>query len=413
MNYDLAIIGGGIIGIATALEVTQQFPGLSVVVLEKEDNVARHQSGRNSGVIHAGVYYQPGSLKARFCREGVAATIAFCNVYDVPFEQCGKLLVATDEVERERMKALHERCIQNGIAVEALDARELSQREPHISGVGALFVPTTGIVDYGVVTRRMADILRERGVEILLGRNVGAIEETPSGVVIHAGEEVIRAKNMVACAGIMADRIARLSGLDIDFQMVPFRGEYYRLNDRLSTIVSHLIYPIPDPALPFLGVHLTRTIDREVTVGPNAVLAFARNGYRFGDTSLGDLAEMVRFEGFRKVIRKNLRSGLDEMRNSLSKRRYLALCRRYCPELEIGDLEPYRPGIRAQAVMRDGTLVHDFLIRETSRSIHVCNAPSPAATSAMPIAAEIVRQATVAFDWPAPSPGERGFVDAV
>lgn len=413
MNHDLAIIGGGIIGIATALEVTRQYPGMSVVLVEKEDAVACHQSGRNSGVIHAGVYYQPGSLKARFCRDGVAATIAFCKAYGVPFEQCGKLLVATDAVERERMKALHERCIQNGITVETLDAAELTRREPHISGVGALFVPTTGIVDYGVVTRRMAEILRERGVEILLGKTVNAIEETPSGVTLHVGDLVIRATHLVACAGIMADRIVRLAGLDLDFQMVPFRGEYYRLNDRLSNIVSHLIYPIPDPALPFLGVHLTRTIDREVTVGPNAVLAFARNGYRFGDVNAGDLAEMVRFPGFRKVIAKNLRSGLDEMWKSLSKRRYLALCRRYCPELEVADLEPYRAGIRAQAVMRDGTLVHDFLIRETRRGIHVCNAPSPAATSAMPIAADIVRRAMAVFAWPAPSPRERGFVDAL
>ena len=413
MNYDLAIIGGGIVGIATALEVTRQFPGMTLVVLEKEDALARHQSGRNSGVIHAGVYYQPGSLKARFCRDGVAATIAFCKAYGVPYQQCGKLLVATDEVERERMKALHDRCIQNGITVETLDARELSRREPHIRGVGALFVPTTGIVDYGVVVRRMADLLRERGVEILLGREVDAIEEVSSGVVLNAGGTVIRTKHLVACAGIMADRIARLAGLDTDFQMVPFRGEYYRLNDRLNTIVNHLIYPIPDPALPFLGVHLTRMIGGEVTVGPNAVLAFARNGYRFGDVDLGDLAEMIRFPGFRKVIRNNLRSGLDEMWNSLSKRRYLALCRRYCPELEIADLEPYRPGIRAQAVMRDGTMVHDFLIRETGRSIHVCNAPSPAATSAMPIAAELVRRAKAVFAWPEPSPRERGLSDVV
>ena len=407
MGYDLAIIGGGIVGLATALEVTGRFPGLSIVVLEREDDVARHQTGRNSGVIHAGVYYQPGSLKARFCKEGVEATIRFCREHGLAYEQCGKMIVATEEGELGRMAALYDRCLANGLPVERLDAAELVRREPHIRGLGALFVPTTGIVDYGLVARTMAKLLKERGVEILTGTMVDRIGEEANGVTIGAGNRTFTARNMIACAGVMADRIARLGGLDLDFRIVPFRGEYYRLAADKDDIVRHLIYPVPDPALPFLGVHLTRMIGGYVTVGPNAVLAFARDGYRFGDVSLRDLAEMVAYPGFRRVIRNNLRSGLSEMWNSLNRRAYLALCQRYCPELRLADLEPYRAGIRAQAVMADGTLAHDFLIKETGRSIHVCNAPSPAATSSIPIARDLVGRAAAQFGWRQPAAAAR------
>jgi L-2-hydroxyglutarate oxidase len=399
MNYDLAIIGGGIIGLATALEVTERFPGLSIVVIEKEKSLALHQTGRNSGVIHAGVYYQPGSLKARFCKEGAEAMIRFCKDHSLPFDQCGKLLVATGAAELDQMGALHERSLANGLAVERLDAAELARREPHIRGVGALFVPTTGIVDYGLVARTMGQLVVDRGGEVLTGTQVDAIREEPTSVTIGAAGRTIRARHLIVCAGVMADRLAKLCGLDLDFQIVPFRGEYYRLKPDKDAIVRHLIYPIPDPALPFLGVHLTRMIGGYVTVGPNAVLAFAREGYRFADFNIRDLAEMIAYPGFRRLIRANLRSGLAEMRNSLSKRHYLALCQRYCPELKLDDLMPYRPGIRAQAVLADGTLVHDFLIRDTARSIHVCNAPSPAATSAIPIGRELVRRAESRFGW--------------
>jgi L-2-hydroxyglutarate oxidase len=399
MTYDLVVIGGGIVGLATALEATRRYPQLSIAVLEKEQGLALHQTGRNSGVIHAGVYYQPGSLKARFCKEGVEATIGFCRDNGLPFEQCGKLLVATDAEELPRMAALQERCVANGLPVERLDAAELARREPHISGIGALFVPTTGIVDYGGVARRMGELVTEAGGDILTGMEVSGLREEAGGVTIEAGGRTIQARHLIVCAGLMADRLARLCGIDLDFRIVPFRGEYFRLGDDKNAIVRHLIYPIPDPKLPFLGVHLTRMIGGYVTVGPNAVLAFAREGYRFGDVSPRDLAEMIAYPGFRQVIRANLRSGLSEMWNSLSKRRYLALCQRYCPELRLDDLTPYRPGIRAQAVLGDGTLVHDFLIRETARSIHVCNAPSPAATSSIPIARDLVARATSRFGW--------------
>jgi L-2-hydroxyglutarate oxidase len=397
-DFDLAVIGGGIVGLSTAMQMTERFPGLSVAVLEKEPALARHQTGRNSGVIHAGIYYQPGSLKAQFCREGVAATIEFCHERDIAFEQCGKLLVATDRDELPRMEALYERARVNGIDVERLDRSEIACREPRIRGLAGLFVKTTGIVDYARVARAMADVVADRGGAILTSSEVERIEETPQGVTLEVGRDRIRARHLIAAAGLHADHIARLCGVDVDFQIVPFRGEYYRLGADKNDIVRHLIYPIPDPSLPFLGVHLTRMIGGYVTVGPNAVLAFAREGYGFGTVNLRDLRQMAAFPGFRKVIAANVRSGLAEMANSLLKSRYLALCRRYCPELELGDLLPYRSGVRAQAVLADGTMVHDFLIGETARTIHVLNAPSPAATSAIPIGRHITRLAEEKFD---------------
>ena len=400
-DFDLAVIGGGIVGLSTAMQMTERFPGISVAVLEKEPALARHQTGRNSGVIHAGVYYQPGSLKAQFCREGVEATTRFCREQGIAYEQCGKLLVATDVAELPRMEALYERARANGIDVERLDKAEVARREPRIRGLGGLFVKTTGIVDYAQVAKAMAGVVAERGGAILTSSEVAHIEETPSGVALDVGRDRIRARHVIAAAGLQADRIARLCGVDVDFRIVPFRGEYYRLGSDKDQIVNHLIYPIPDPELPFLGVHLTRMIGGYVTVGPNAVLAFAREGYGFGTVRLRDLREMAAFRGFRKVIRANLKSGALEMANSLLKSRYLALCRRYCPELELSDLSPYRSGVRAQAVLADGTMVHDFLIGETERTIHVLNAPSPAATSSIPIGRHITRLAEQKFGWKA------------
>ena len=400
-DFDLAVIGGGIVGLSTAMQMTERFPGISVAVLEKEPALARHQTGRNSGVIHAGVYYQPGSLKAQFCHEGVEATTRFCRDQGIAYEQCGKLLVATEPAELPRMEALYERARANGIDIERLDKAEVARREPRIRGLAGLFVKTTGIVDYAQVAKAMAGVVAERGGAILTSSEVAHIEETPSGVTLDVGKDRIRARHVIAAAGLQADRIARLCGVDVDFRIVPFRGEYYRLGSDKDQIVNHLIYPIPDPELPFLGVHLTRMIGGYVTVGPNAVLAFAREGYGFGAVSLRDLREMVAFRGFRKVIRDNLKSGALEMANSLLKSRYLALCRRYCPELELSDLLPYRSGVRAQAVLADGTMVHDFLIGETERTIHVLNAPSPAATSSIPIGRHITRLAEQKFDWKA------------
>ncbi|MGD1886233.1 MAG: L-2-hydroxyglutarate oxidase [Cohaesibacteraceae bacterium] len=385
VTSDFLVIGGGIVGLSTAMQLAQRFPQATVSVVEKEDRLAVHQTGHNSGVIHAGVYYAPGSLKARFCRAGVEATIAFCTRHQIPFEQCGKLLVATTPIELERMDALEERCRANGLDPERLDANALKAREPNITGLGALFVRVTGIVDYPAMARAMARDLEEAGGSVHLSTAVTSIDEHAGGVRVGTNKGVFEADQLVVCGGLQADRLAAMAGIDVDFQIVPFRGEYYRLHPRHNAIIKHLIYPIPDPDLPFLGVHLTRMIDGSVTVGPNAVLGFAREGYPKASLCLRVVGSLLSFPWFWKVMGANLKSGITEFRNSLSKRRYLELCRKYCPSLELNDLQPYPAGIRAQAVMRDGSLMHDFLIRETARTLHVCNAPSPAATSSLPI----------------------------
>ena len=390
MDYDYCIIGGGIVGLATALALVERDPGARLIVLEKEQGLAAHQTGHNSGVIHAGIYYQPGSLKARLCREGAEATKQFCRAHDIPFDTCGKLLVATSPLELERMAALEVRARDNDIAYEAMGRDALRRAEPAVAGLGALLVPSTGIVDYRRICDAMAARIEEAGGTIRRGASVTAISEGDDGVRVSLGDERIAARRLVACAGLQSDRLARLAGLPIRHRIVPFRGEYYRLPAARSAIVKHLIYPIPDPDLPFLGIHLTRTIDGGVTVGPNAVLGFAREGYAKGSVQLTDLADMAGFPGFWRVIAKNWRSGLAEFGNSLSKSRYLDQCRKYCPSLEPGDLGTASAGIRAQAVLDDGTLVHDFLFVESSRMLHVCNAPSPAATSAIPIGRMIV-----------------------
>ena len=384
-TYDLAIIGGGIVGVSSAWHLKRRCPDAAVVLIEKEADLAQHQTGHNSGVIHAGVYYQPGSLKADFCKRGAAETIQFCREHDLPFEQCGKLLVATDALEYERMAALEARCAANGIATERLDEKELRAHEPDIVGLGALKVPSTGITDYVRIAGRMAALFSALGGEILTGREVHSIREGRRTVRLRMGAEIVESRYLLACGGLMADRLAMTIGIDVDFRIIPFRGEYYRLPKQLDTIVRHLIYPIPDPELPFLGVHLTRMIDGTVTVGPNAVLGWKREGYGRFNFDWQDSREMLTFPGFWSVLGDNLASGLAEMRDSLFKTGYLQRVRKYCPRIEGDDLLPYPAGIRAQAVKRDGTLVHDFLFAESERSFHVCNAPSPAATSAMPI----------------------------
>lgn len=395
---DIAVIGGGIVGLATALRLQAVLPGRTVTLLEKEEAVAAHQTGRNSGVIHAGIYYAPGSLKAEFCRRGLAMTVAFCREHGLPFDQRGKLIVATSAPEMERMAALEDRARRNGLPLERLDRAELARREPNIAGLGALFSPTTGIVDYGTVTRRMADLFTAAGGDLRLGARVAGIRETPRAVTLDLGAQgKLGARHLIVCAGLEADRLAAMSGLADDFRIVPFKGEYFRLAQRHDRVVHHMIYPVPDPALPFLGVHLTPMIGGYVTVGPNAVLSLAREGYGKLAFNARDLADMLGFAGFWRTMAANLRPGLHEARMSLFRRSYLQACRRYCPGLELEDLTPHRPGIRAQAVMRDGTLAHDFLIRRTARTIHVCNAPSPAATSAMPIAEHVVAQAVEGF----------------
>ena len=384
--FDFAVIGGGIVGLSVALQLRQRQPSMSIVVIEKERAVARHQTGHNSGVIHAGIYYEPGSLKANLCRKGVTATLRFCKDNGIRYEQCGKLIVATNDIELERMHALYDRALQNGIEVELLSETQLKAAEPNIAGVGAILSPTTGIVDYTQVAQAMARSLAELGGEIRTGSRVTALEESADAVTVHVADgSPIEARCLVVCGGLMADRLAAMLDIDVDFRIVPYRGEYYQLPVEKSEIVRHLIYPVPEPGLPFLGVHLTRMIDGTVTVGPNAVQGWKREGYARVNFSVRDTLQMLSFPGFWRVTADNLRVGLSELWNSLWKPGYLKQVQKYCPSVRLSDLQPYPAGIRAQAVMRDGTLVHDFLFAETPRSLHVCNAPSPAATSAIPI----------------------------
>lgn len=394
MIFDFCVVGGGIVGVATARELARRAPDASIVLVDKEDALARHQTGRNSGVIHAGVYYAPGSLKARFCREGARDTKAFCDARGIPYETCGKLLVATHEGELGRMDELATRARTNELEVERISAARLRELEPHVRGVGALFVKSTAIVDYREVTRAMAAELESAGHEIRLGWPVARLEETAEHVAVVGAAGSLLARTVVACAGVHSDELALASGLDLDFRIVPFRGDYFRLPPHRNDIVRHLIYPIPDPALPFLGIHLTRMVGGFVTVGPNAALALAREGYGRYSLDARDLARLLAFPGFRKVIWRHRRHAVDEAMSAWSRRRYLAACQAYCPELVLDDLLPFRSGIRAQAVRADGALVHDFLIEESARTVHVCNAPSPAATSAMPIARHLADLAT-------------------
>ncbi|EKO3561188.1 L-2-hydroxyglutarate oxidase [Vibrio fluvialis] len=388
-HFDYVIVGGGIVGVSTAWQLKQQYPDKSILLVEKEAGFSRHQTGHNSGVIHAGVYYAPGSLKADFCKRGVERTLSFCAKHDIPVENCGKLLVATNEVEFERMQALFERCLQNELDVELLDAAQLKLAEPNITGLGAIYVKATSIVNYRLVTEKMAEEFKALGGEVCLSTEVVGLNETEQEISVqcrYKGSPItFHSQFLVSCSGLMADRMTKMLGLATDFQIIPYRGEYYRLAPKLNQVVKHLIYPIPDPELPFLGVHLTRMIDGSVTVGPNAVQGFKREGYGKVNISVRDVWEMLSFSGFWKVTAKNLKTGLVEMKNSLWKPGYLQLVRKYCPSIELADLQPYPAGIRAQAVLSDGTLVHDFLFAESPRSLHVCNAPSPAATSAMPI----------------------------
>ncbi|MGR2738481.1 L-2-hydroxyglutarate oxidase [Billgrantia sp. Q4P2] len=390
--YDFIILGGGILGLSTAMQLIERYPDKKMLLLEKESGPAQHQTGHNSGVIHAGVYYTPGSLKARFCLEGNRATKAFCDRHAIPYEVCGKLLVATNPQEIQRMEALWERTAANGLEREWLSAEELKEREPNITGLGAIFVPSSGIVSYARVAEAMADEFQRRGGQVRYDHAVTGIAERTGEVLVDTSQGEFNSRYLVTCSGLMADRIVRLLGRNPGFTICPFRGEYYRLPDRLSDIVKHLIYPIPDPSMPFLGVHLTRMIDGSVTVGPNAVLAFKREGYRKGDVSLLDMARMFSDPGILKVLGRNLRPGLHEMKNSLWRQGYLEEVRKYCPSLTLDDLEPWPAGVRAQAVSRDGRLIDDFLFVNTRRTVNVCNAPSPAATSALPIGRHILEK---------------------
>ena len=391
---DLIVVGGGIVGLATALELQRREPGARILLLEKEEELAHHQTGRNSGVIHAGVYYAPGSLKARFCRQGAAATRAFCDEQGIAHETCGKLIVATDEAELPRLEALYQRASANGIRISRLSGAEARERELHIAALAALWSPDTGIVDYAQMARRMAALFTSRGGVVETGRRVLGGSEAPGGVVIRTDAGDIAAGKAVFCAGLHADRMARAVGLRPDFRIIPFRGEYFRILNQPEDLVRTLIYPVPDPERPFLGVHLTRKMGGGFTVGPNAVLAASREGYAKTDISARDLAGTFGWPGFWRMLARNARPAAQELAASASRALYLRRVQRYCGRIGMADLAPYRAGVRAQAVARDGRLIDDFLFLEGRHCLHVCNAPSPAATAAIPIAAHIVDRLT-------------------
>lgn len=390
--YDFIIVGGGILGMSTAMQLKQAYPDSRMLLLEKEDEPGKHQTGNNSGVIHAGVYYAPGSLKSKFCLQGNVATKAFCDEHDIPYQTCGKLLVATNDTEMQRMQELWERTASNGVERHWVSADELQEREPNITGLGGIFVPSSGIVDYKVVAATMGKVFSDAGGEIRYNAPVTALKETNSEVVVTTPQENFAGKRLITCSGLMADRVVRMLGLTPEFTICPFRGEYYRLAPQHNSIVNHLIYPIPDPSMPFLGVHLTRMIDGSVTVGPNAVLAWKREGYKKTDFSLRDTLGMFTNPSILKVFKDNLKPGLMEFKNSIYKRGYLSEVQKYCPSLTLDDLKPYPAGVRAQAITKDGKLMDDFLFMNTRRTVNVCNAPSPAATSAIPIGRHIVEK---------------------
>ena len=391
-----AVVGGGIIGAAVARRLLQVRPDAQVTLLEKEDRLAAHQTGRNSGVVHAGLYYEPGSLKATLCRRGVGLLKQFCAETGLAYNEIGKVLVALDADERQRLDAIAGRARANGVpGIRVIDRAELHELEPHVAGIAGLHSPTTAIVDYAEITRRLAADAERAGATIRTGFAVTGLDHTTGGpaeevVVRGASGERIVVDEVVLCAGLQVDRLAELAGDAPSPRIVPFRGEYYALAPGKRSLVNGLVYPVPDPRYPFLGVHLTPRFDGEVLVGPNAVLALAREGYRRSQVSAEELAEIVRYAGFRAFARQHWKTGVKEMRGSLSKRAFTAAARRYVPELTVDDMVPAEAGIRAQALETDGSLVDDFRISQTGAVIAVRNAPSPAATSSLAIAEHIV-----------------------
>lgn len=392
MAFDFAIVGGGIVGLSTAMALTERFPSSRIVVLEKEHQIASHQTGRNSGVIHAGIYYKPGSFKAQFCREGNQSMVAFCRQHEIPYEICGKVIVATDQNEVPALERLYTRALENGLPVERLSPEQLREREPHVRSVAALLLRSTGITSYRQVSAAYARIASERGAAIRLKTEVLGIRNMQGTQVLETSGGPVETRFLINCGGLQCDRIARMAGFDPQVKIVPFRGEYFELTPQKRSLVKHLIYPVPDPAFPFLGVHFTRMIDGSIHAGPNAVLAFKREGYFKTDFSLKDLTETLGYSGFRKLAVKHASYGWSEMVRSWSRAVFVRSLQRLIPEVTAEDIEPSPAGIRAQALRPDGALVDDFLFVQGERQLHILNAPSPAATSSIPIGKSIVER---------------------
>jgi L-2-hydroxyglutarate oxidase len=395
-TFDVVVVGGGIIGLATAHAVTRT--GRSVAVVEREPRLAAHQTGRNSGVIHSGLYYAPGSLKARLAVAGCAETVAFCREHDLPHEVCGKLVVATEPEELPRMAELARRGAANGVQATELDRDGMRAHEPHVRGIAALHVPSTGICDYRLVTEKLGELVARDGGEVHLGHAVTTIVPRRNDVVVRTGAGDLLGTQVVVCAGLRSDELARNAGVDPGVRIIPFRGEYSGFSDRAAAMVRGLIYPVPDPAFPFLGVHATRGVDGHVHAGPNAVLALAREGYSWGTVAPRELLATLTYPGMLRIAKQHWRYGFGEMRRSLSRRAMVAQIQRMLPDVAASDLSPAGAGVRAQAVRPDGTLVDDFLFVEQGTGsgsvLHVLNAPSPAATAALPIGREILERLT-------------------
>ncbi len=395
---DVIIVGGGIVGLAVALETTKRFPHLRLLLLEKEAGVGQHQSSHNSGVIHSGVYYKPGSLKARLCVEGAQAMVEFCRLHGIPHQVCGKVIVATHENELPRLEELRRRGEANGLTgLQLIGPEQLQEIEPHASGLRALVVPSTGVTDYAAVCEKYSELIRAQGGTILTSTEVTGLRRLSDAVVVETSGPAFHTTHLINCAGLFSDRISRMAGENPDLIIVPFRGEYYDLTPQRSSLVRALVYPVPDPQFPFLGVHFTRRVNGTVDAGPNAVLAFRREGYRRTDFDLRDVASSLAFPGFWRMAAKHWRSGLDEFQRSFSKPAFVRALQRLIPEIRDEDLVPGGSGVRAQALRRDGTLVDDFQFVPSRNVLHVLNVPSPAATASLMIARTIVDTASASM----------------
>jgi L-2-hydroxyglutarate oxidase len=397
-NFDIVVIGGGIVGLSTAMHATRLFPKLRLLLVEKEDSVARHQSGHNSGVIHSGVYYKPGSLKAKLCVEGAAAMVEFCRLHNLPHEICGKVIVATDEAEIPRLNVLFERGQANGLSgLRMLQQQEVREIEPHCSALRGLLVPSTGITDYAAVARKYAEIVAAQGGTVSTGTEVRKVVRGDPEMIVETTRGAFGARGVINCAGLQSDRVSRMAGQEPEVMIVPFRGEYYDLVPEREHLVRTLIYPVPDPKFPFLGVHFTRRIHGGVDAGPNAVLALKREGYKRTDFSLHDFAGTMTYPGFWRMAKKYWRDGAGEYYRSLSKAAFVKALQRLVPEIVSSDLVADGSGVRAQAVRPDGSLVDDFQFVLSNKMLHVWNVPSPAATASLPIGKYIVEMARNGF----------------
>lgn len=390
MKYNILIIGGGIVGLATAYQLVQQYPDYKILLLEKEDAVAKHQTGSNSGVIHSGIYYKPGSLKAQNCIQGYEKLIDFCQKFDVPYELCGKVIVATDASEIPALDQILRRGKENGLeGLKILSKAEIKEKEPHVEGIKGIYVPQTGIVDYKEVSQTLARLFQEKGGEIRFGERFQNLKEDKDTLQVETEQNSFKTDFLINCSGLYSDKVAAKTGMEVNYRIIPFRGEYYELKAEKAHLVKNLIYPVPDPAFPFLGVHFTRMINGGIEAGPNAVFAFKREGYRKNDFNFEEFKESLAWPGFRKVMFKYWRKGLGEIYRSTFKSAFTNALQKLIPEIQEDDLVPGGAGVRAQACERNGGLIDDFLFLNTDKVINVCNAPSPAATSSLAIGDKI------------------------